>query len=141
VREFLSKRNIPFVERNIRQDPQAKEELLRRTGKLVVPVVMAGDACVIGYDPDRLESVVGTIEIGDVELPPRDSTLPVQGEMAASLQADLTATVVDLLSRIREELAYNAAKGNGAYRHGMHDGLKFAEDALVAILETCAGDI
>lgn len=141
MREFLSKRNIPFVERNIRQDPQAKEELLRRTGKLVVPVVMAGDVCVVGYDPELLESVVGSTEVGDVELPPRDSTLPVQGEMAATLQADLTATVVDLLSRIREELAYNAAKGNGAYRQGMHDGLKFAEDAMVAILETCAGDI
>ena len=55
--------------------------------------------------------------------------------MAARARADLAATVADLLSRIREELVYNAAKGDGPYRQGMHDGLRFSEDALVAILD------
>jgi hypothetical protein len=55
--------------------------------------------------------------------------------MAARARADLAATVADLVARIREELAYNAAKGDGPYRQGMHDGLRFSEDALVAILD------
>jgi hypothetical protein len=74
-------------------------------------------------------------------LPPRDSASPIQGTMAARPQADLTATLVDLLARIREELAYNAAKGSGSYRQGMHDGLRFAEDALAAILDKYGSDV
>jgi glutaredoxin len=57
VREFLSERNIPFVERNIRQDPQAKEDLERLTGKLVVPAFEVDGEWSFGYDPERLETL------------------------------------------------------------------------------------
>jgi hypothetical protein len=74
------------------------------------------------------------------DLPPRDSAAESQGAMAAQPRADLAATVADLLIRIREELVYNAAKGDGPYRQGMHDGLRFSEDALVAILTQFTGE-
>jgi hypothetical protein len=73
--------------------------------------------------------------MGIADLPPRDSAAESQGSMAAEPQTDLAATVADFLARVREELAYNAAKGDGPYRQGMHDGLRFSEDALVAILD------
>ena len=60
--------------------------------------------------------------------------------MAAQPRADLATTLSDLLARIREELTYNSAKGGGAYRQGMHDGLKFAEDSLADILREYASD-
>jgi glutaredoxin len=135
VREFLSARNIPFTERNIRRDPEAKAELLALTGNLVVPVVVARDRHVVGFAPEWLESVAAAAGRPAVVSPPRDSASPEQGNMAARAQADLAATVGDLLTRVREELVYNAAKGDGAYRQGMHDGLRFAEDALVGILQ------
>lgn len=135
MREFLSLRSIPFDERNIRRDQQAKAELLELTGKLAVPVVVAGDRHVVGYDPEWLEELLLTTAEETTAIPPRDSAELAQGVMAASPQAELIDTIVDLVARIREELAYSAAKGGGAYRQGMHDGLRFAEDALVAILE------
>jgi glutaredoxin len=135
VREFLSDRQIPFSERNIRQDSQAKAELLELTGKLVVPVVVAGDRRVVGYDPEWLEALVQPTSEEPAALPPRDSAMLEQGDMAARPQQDLVATLDDLVARVREELAYNAAKGDGAYRQGMHDGLRFAEEALVSIAE------
>lgn len=67
--------------------------------------------------------------------PPRDSASLEQGDTPSRIHDDLVATVGDLLARVREELAYNAAKGQGPYRQGMHDGLRFAEDALVGILQ------
>jgi hypothetical protein len=73
--------------------------------------------------------------------PPRDSASGIQAAMAARLRADLAATLVDFLARIREELAYNSVKGGGAYRQGMHDGLKFAEDSLADILREYASDV
>ena len=52
--------------------------------------------------------------------------------------AEEGATVVDglaaLLERIREEIDYNDAKGQGTFRLGVHDGLRFAEDAVVDLL-------
>lgn len=54
MREFLSENNIPFVERNIRQDPAAKDELLGLTGKLVVPAFAVDDQWYYGYDPEQL---------------------------------------------------------------------------------------
>lgn len=135
MREFLSLRSIPFDERNIRRDPQAKAELLELTGELAVPVVVAGDRRVVGYDPEWLEALLLTSAEETTALPPRDSATLEQGVMAAQSQAELADTLADLVVRIREELAYSAAKGGGAYRQGMHDGLRFAEDALVAIIE------
>jgi hypothetical protein len=61
--------------------------------------------------------------------------------MAARSKADLATTLVDFSLRIREELDYNQTKGDGPYRQGMHDGMRFAEEALVAILEECGGDL
>jgi hypothetical protein len=132
-------------------------------GELVVPVVVVGDPTGVGtrqhrvgFDPEWLESVVLMPDGGLVAseplaaasesgaLPPRDSASRQQGKMAARPQADLPATISDLVVRIREEQAYNAAKaaqGGGAYRQGMHDGLKFAEDALVDILKQYAGGL
>lgn len=73
--------------------------------------------------------------------PPRDSASGSQGTMAVQPSAELAATLVDLVARIREELTYNSAKGGGAYRQGMHDGLKFAEDSLTDILREYANDV
>lgn len=137
MREFLSARNIPFKERNIRRDPQARAELLALTGELVVPVVAVGDRYLVGYDPEQLESFLFMAERPVTASPPRDSALLEQGPMAVQPVDDLAAMIGDLVLRIREEQAYNAAKGSSPYRQGIHDGLRFAEDALVAILHQC----
>jgi hypothetical protein len=135
VREFLSLRAIPFVEHNIRRDPQAKADLMDLTGNLAVPVVVSGDRHVVGYDPEWLETLVQAGADHETALPPRDSAEAEQGDLAVRAGADLLDTIEDLVTRTQEELAYNAAKGGGAYRQGMHDGLRFALDALVGIAE------
>ena len=66
--------------------------------------------------------------------PPGNSLDPDQGGRVAEPGADLAAGLADLLDRIRQELAYNDAKGAAPYRLGMHDGLRFAEDAVIDLL-------
>jgi hypothetical protein len=46
------------VERNIRKDRAARDELLARTGELVVPVVFVGDEKVLGWDEERLTDLL-----------------------------------------------------------------------------------
>lgn len=46
-----------------------------------------------------------------------------------------------LLARLAEEIAFNEAKGTAPYRLGMHDGLRFAEDAVADILRRHGHDV
>ena len=58
MREFLSEHEIPFEDRNIRQAGEAREELLARTGDLVVPQLFWGDRHIVGFEPAALADLV-----------------------------------------------------------------------------------
>jgi hypothetical protein len=66
--------------------------------------------------------------------PPGNSLDRDQAGQVAPPGQDLAAGLLALLARLAEELAYNDAKGAAPYRLGVHDGLRFAEDALVDLL-------
>lgn len=66
--------------------------------------------------------------------PPGNSLAEDQGERVAEPGGDLPNGLFSLLDRIRQELVFNDAKGAGPYRLGMHDALRFAEDAIVDLL-------
>ncbi len=54
--------------------------------------------------------------------------------MVIAGEAPLGEELRALLARIAEEIDFNDAKGTAPYRLGMHDGLRFAEDAIADIL-------
>jgi glutaredoxin 3 len=58
VKEFLSQRNIPFVERDILQDETAIEEL-SELGYMTTPVVKVDGEVVVGFNRGRLEELLG----------------------------------------------------------------------------------
>jgi hypothetical protein len=66
--------------------------------------------------------------------PPGNSLAASQGERVVDPGDDLAAGLRALLARIAEELDFNDAKGTAPYRLGMHDGLRFAEDAVADLL-------
>ena len=66
--------------------------------------------------------------------PPGDSLDPIQPGRVADSGRDLQEGLRELLARIGEEIDFNSAKGSSAYRLGMHDGLRFSEDAIVELL-------
>ncbi len=66
--------------------------------------------------------------------PPGNSLELDQRERVAEPGVDLATGLGALLARIAEELDFNDAKGTAPYRLGMHDGLRFAEDAVADLL-------
>ena len=58
----------------------------------------------------------------------------VQDGRVADTGSDLADGLGELLARIGEEIDFNTAKGSTPYRLGMHDGLRFSEDAIVELL-------
>ena len=55
---------IPFDDRNIRQHGAAREELLARTGDLVVPQLFWGDHHIVGFEPAALAELVDAYREG-----------------------------------------------------------------------------
>jgi len=44
---------------NVMEDQEAREELVRRTGQMAVPVILVDDEVVMGFDRARLEYLLG----------------------------------------------------------------------------------
>jgi len=66
--------------------------------------------------------------------PPGNSLDALQGNRVIEPGEKLADGLQALLARIAEEIAFNDAKGDAPYRLGMHDGLRFAEDAIADLL-------
>ena len=66
--------------------------------------------------------------------PPGNSLAASQGGRVVEPGADLAAGLQTLLARFAEEIDFNDAKGTAPYRLGVHDGLRFAEDAIADLL-------
>ena len=66
--------------------------------------------------------------------PPGNSLESSQGERVVEPGADLVEGMQGLLMRIAAEIEFSDAKGTAPYRLGMHDGLRFAEEAIADLL-------
>lgn len=58
MRELLSEMNVPFLEYNIRRDPEARQRMLDLLGMEAVPVTLIDGQMVIGYDRARIEELL-----------------------------------------------------------------------------------
>ena len=57
VKVYLSRKGIPFMEKNISSDAEARQSLLDM-GYRTTPLTVIGDQLVIGYNPMKLEAAV-----------------------------------------------------------------------------------
>lgn len=58
MREFLSDHGIPFDDRNIRQNDDARDDLAERGTGLIVPQLFWRDRHIVGFDPTALDELV-----------------------------------------------------------------------------------
>ncbi len=58
AKEFLSRKGVPYTEKNVQRDPIAAQEMLRRSGHSGVPQILVGDQLVIGFNRPRLEALL-----------------------------------------------------------------------------------
>jgi glutaredoxin len=58
VKEFLRKQNVPFTDRDITTDDSAFAEL-EKLGVMTTPVTVVDGETVVGYDVNRLKTLLG----------------------------------------------------------------------------------
>ena len=57
MKEFLSQKNVPCTDKNIREDPKALEEL-RGMGFSSIPVTVIGEERIVGFDPAKISAAL-----------------------------------------------------------------------------------
>lgn len=59
AKEFLRSQGIAFEDINVVENVDARQELVRITGQMAVPVITVGDEVVRGFDKPRLKTLLG----------------------------------------------------------------------------------
>jgi len=50
AKEFFQKNNVAYEEYNVETDPKAREEMVKKSHQLGVPVIEIGNQVVVGFD-------------------------------------------------------------------------------------------
>lgn len=58
AKEYFKKRGVQYTEYNVAQDKEALEEMRRISGGRSVPVIVAGEEVMIGFDQSRIEKIL-----------------------------------------------------------------------------------
>jgi glutaredoxin len=50
---------VPYEDINVMADPQAREQLVKLTGQMSIPIIVVDDQVVQGFDKAKLRSLLG----------------------------------------------------------------------------------
>ena len=59
AKEYLSSKGVAYKSFDVSQDRAALEEMVKTTGQMGVPVIMVDGEAVVGFDKERLDSLLG----------------------------------------------------------------------------------
>ena len=59
LKQFLKEHNIEFEEIDVSQDKKAREEMIKKSGQMEVPVVEIDGEMVVGFDKKRISELLG----------------------------------------------------------------------------------
>jgi glutaredoxin 3 len=54
VKEFLSVKQLDYVEYNVEENPEARHRMISKSRQTVIPTVIVGEEIVTGYDVKKL---------------------------------------------------------------------------------------
>lgn len=57
AKNFLQENKVDFVYKNVKEDPEARKEFVSK-GHTGVPVILVGDEEILGFDRQKLESLL-----------------------------------------------------------------------------------
>lgn len=58
LKEFFKEHNIEFDEIDVSQDEKAREEMIKKSGKMEVPIIEIDGQIVIGFDKEKITQLL-----------------------------------------------------------------------------------
>jgi glutaredoxin-like YruB-family protein len=58
AKDFLRKHNIEFEDKDVAEDPAARNELLQKSGQMGVPVLDIDGTIIVGFDQQAIEKAL-----------------------------------------------------------------------------------
>ncbi len=59
AKDFFTAHNIPFTDYNIGVDMEKRKEAISKSGQMGVPVIVIDGQVIVGFDQDRIASLLG----------------------------------------------------------------------------------
>lgn len=59
AKAFFKENNIAFEEVDVASDTKAREEMIKKSGQIGVPVIDVGGKVIVGFDKPRLSQALG----------------------------------------------------------------------------------
>jgi len=59
AKEFLSEHKVPFTDYNVAESEEKRNEMLKKSGQMGVPVIDVNGEVMVGFDQGRLAELVG----------------------------------------------------------------------------------
>jgi glutaredoxin len=59
AKEFFKKHNVIYEEKDAAADEKAREEMVKKSGQMGVPVIDVSGEIIIGFDEERLSELIG----------------------------------------------------------------------------------
>lgn len=58
VKKYFESQNVPFDEIDVSRDREAASEMVRKSGQMGVPVVDIDGTIIVGFDKDKIDSLL-----------------------------------------------------------------------------------
>lgn len=62
VKAYLDRKGVPYEGKNVKKDKLAMDEMVRKYGIRVTPVVVIGDRVMVGFNVPKLEKYLASPE-------------------------------------------------------------------------------
>ncbi|OWK26957.1 MAG: NrdH-redoxin [Parcubacteria group bacterium GW2011_GWA2_38_13b] len=62
VKDFLKSHNIEFTDFNVADDEKARDEMVKKTNQMGVPVIDIDGEIIIGFDKPKISQILGIKE-------------------------------------------------------------------------------
>ena len=59
TKDFLKEKSIGYTDFDVAHDLEKRQEMIQKSGQMGVPVIFVGPEMIIGFDKERLISVLG----------------------------------------------------------------------------------
>lgn len=59
AKEFFTANSVEYTEHDVASDQEKAQEMVTRSGQMGVPVIFIGEEMVIGFDEERIRTLLG----------------------------------------------------------------------------------